>query len=223
MTGNRPDECPFPQAAAPPGFTVKAPETTIWRYLPNLLSALRIASIPLIIWLSLKQYSLLAFGVFAGAVLTDFLDGILARRYGWDSYSGALLDAIADKLFILCLIPLVWHYDAILHLFAVLLIVHYLLQLSIFPVLMGWLKRSFRIVPRGVTQLAAGIAFTALGLGLLQQVAIEWLPEVSELARLLDKAIDAVGILGCGMEIWLLQVFLPRYWKILRGRHDTFE
>lgn len=223
MTGNRPDECPFPQAAAPLGFTVKAPETTIWRYLPNLLSALRIASIPLVIWLSLKQYSLLAFGVFAVAALTDFLDGLLARRYGWDSYSGALLDAIADKLFILCLIPLVWHYDAILHLFAVLLIVHYLLQLSIFPVLMGWLKRSFRIVPRGVTQLAVGIAFTALGLGLLQQVAIEWLPEVSVLAKLLDKAIDAVGILGCGLEIWLLRVFLPRYWKILRGRHDTFE
>jgi cardiolipin synthase len=37
-------------------------------------------------------------GVFVVAGLTDGLDGLLARRFGWQSQLGTVLDPIADKL-----------------------------------------------------------------------------------------------------------------------------
>ena len=36
-------------------------------------------------------------GVLAAALLTEFLDGVLARRFGWTSRFGRVLDPIADR------------------------------------------------------------------------------------------------------------------------------
>jgi len=69
--------------------------------LPNLLTWIRIAAIPLIIPLFYMPYhwSHPAAGLlFAAAGITDSLDGYLARRLGQTSRLGAFLDPVADKL-----------------------------------------------------------------------------------------------------------------------------
>jgi CDP-diacylglycerol--glycerol-3-phosphate 3-phosphatidyltransferase len=69
--------------------------------LPNILTWLRIAAIPLIILLFFMPYrwSDPAAGLlFAAAGITDSLDGYLARRLGQTSRLGAFLDPVADKL-----------------------------------------------------------------------------------------------------------------------------
>lgn len=72
--------------------------------IPNLLTWLRIALIPLVVityyylpspWAG--PVSALIFG-FAG--ITDWLDGYLARRLGQVSHFGAFLDPVADKLMV---------------------------------------------------------------------------------------------------------------------------
>lgn len=64
---------------------------------PNILSALRLA---LAAWFPFAPLSCrLAILITAG--LTDFADGYIARRYRVTSWVGGLLDAIADKLFVL--------------------------------------------------------------------------------------------------------------------------
>jgi CDP-diacylglycerol--glycerol-3-phosphate 3-phosphatidyltransferase len=68
---------------------------------PNLLTLLRIATVPLLVYL--LRYpgplaSLLAAGVFLVATVTDFLDGYIARNYGSGSNLGKFLDPLADKL-----------------------------------------------------------------------------------------------------------------------------
>ncbi len=75
--------------------------------LPNILSAFRIISVPILILLliltKLKFSPLIlwsSFGVYTLACLTDFLDGYIARKYNFVSPAGALLDEIADKLFV---------------------------------------------------------------------------------------------------------------------------
>jgi cardiolipin synthase len=69
-----------------------------WRYLPNALTALRILLVGPIAWsLAVGRYrTALALLVLAGA--SDGLDGFLARRYGWGTRLGAVLDPLADKL-----------------------------------------------------------------------------------------------------------------------------
>ena len=60
---------------------------------PNVLSLLRLAGVPLFLWLLLgPHYDLLAMLVLALAGLTDWLDGKLARLLNQSSRLGALLD-----------------------------------------------------------------------------------------------------------------------------------
>ena len=77
--------------------------------LPNLLSASRIAAAPLLAWTMLvAQTPSLALGVAVAAALSDFLDGLAARTNRQVSELGAVLDPLADKIFILTALWLLW-------------------------------------------------------------------------------------------------------------------
>lgn len=76
--------------------------------LPNLLTWLRIALIPVFVGLfylpegslAPQTVNVTATVVFAVAALTDWLDGYLARSLGQTSNFGAFLDPVADKLMV---------------------------------------------------------------------------------------------------------------------------
>ena len=74
--------------------------------LPNILSISRILLlIPIIFFFELGWYLFSTF-VFVIAAITDFLDGYYARKNNQTSDTGALLDLLADKLFVSIL--LIW-------------------------------------------------------------------------------------------------------------------
>ena len=69
---------------------------------PNLLSVLRLLGVPLFLWLLLgPQADLAALIVLAISALTDWADGVLARRLNQTSRLGTLLDPAVDRLYIL--------------------------------------------------------------------------------------------------------------------------
>lgn len=69
-----------------------------WRHLPNVISCARIVLTGPACWAILTLRPLTALCIVAVAGASDGLDGFLARRFGWQSRLGGLLDAIADKL-----------------------------------------------------------------------------------------------------------------------------
>ena len=72
----------------------------VWT-IPNALSAIRLAGIPLYAWLIVGERAFVpAFIVLAVAGATDWLDGLLARRLGQYSRLGEVLDPLADRLYI---------------------------------------------------------------------------------------------------------------------------
>ena len=72
----------------------------IWT-VPNILSFIRLLGIPLFLWLVLvEQADVWAFVVLVVASASDWLDGALARALNQTSKLGALLDPLADRLYI---------------------------------------------------------------------------------------------------------------------------
>lgn len=70
--------------------------------LPNLLTVLRVLAVPLFGWMLLAHphevdWRWATTVVFVLAILTDLVDGKLARRYGLVTRFGKLADPIADK------------------------------------------------------------------------------------------------------------------------------
>ena len=68
--------------------------------IPNLLSFLRIALVPVFLWLLLNEMFLSAIFVLMVAGITDFLDGYLARKLNQMTKLGKVLDPVADRLYI---------------------------------------------------------------------------------------------------------------------------
>lgn len=73
----------------------------VWT-IPNALSVLRLFGVPLFLWLLLGPHEDgWALAVLAVSGFTDWADGVLARRLNQMSRFGALLDPLADRLYIL--------------------------------------------------------------------------------------------------------------------------
>jgi cardiolipin synthase len=70
------------------------------RMVPNLLSILRLALVPVFLYFLLNEKHLTAIAVLAMASLTDYLDGVFARKYNQITRLGQLLDPAADRLYI---------------------------------------------------------------------------------------------------------------------------
>ena len=74
--------------------------------IPNCLILIRIALLPVVVWRFRKGDSMGALIVYLLAMLTDAVDGFIARRYNQVTALGKLLDPLADKLSLVTLIAL---------------------------------------------------------------------------------------------------------------------
>ncbi len=68
---------------------------------PNLISVVRLACIPLFCWLLFDDQETAAFVVLAVLGATDWVDGWIARRFDQGSTIGKILDPTADRLLLI--------------------------------------------------------------------------------------------------------------------------
>jgi cardiolipin synthase len=68
---------------------------------PNLLTLLRLGAVPVLVVLIRDGSFDLAVLVFFVAGISDALDGYIAKRFGYVSRLGAILDPLADKMLII--------------------------------------------------------------------------------------------------------------------------
>lgn len=73
-----------------------------WRFIPNLITAARFASVPLLVWwlIDAQYYNALLLFFLMGS--SDALDGYLAKSFGWKTTLGAYMDPAADKAMLIC-------------------------------------------------------------------------------------------------------------------------
>lgn len=86
-------------------MTTAEPELSsrIWT-VPNVLSFLRLVGVPAFVWLILSEWDKTALVVLMVAGFTDYLDGKIARKFDMQSRLGAILDPMADRLYIVATI-----------------------------------------------------------------------------------------------------------------------
>jgi cardiolipin synthase len=85
------------QLSAPP----EAVTTRVWT-IPNILSMLRLAGVPLFLyWVLVTEQDGRAILLLMAAGASDYFDGMIARKYNQFTRLGQLLDPAADRLYIL--------------------------------------------------------------------------------------------------------------------------
>ena len=71
----------------------------VWT-VPNILSFIRLALVPLFLFFIISAHDALALIVLVVSSASDYLDGVIARRFNQITRLGQLLDPAADRLFI---------------------------------------------------------------------------------------------------------------------------
>ena len=118
--------------------------------IPNMLTVLRIALLPVIVWRFRIGDLRGALLFYLAAMMTDAADGLIARRFHLITSLGKLLDPLADKLSLLTLLMLFAHAD----------------EISMGLLRLILVKEAFLIVG-SVAALKAGIIVSALPVGKL--------------------------------------------------------
>lgn len=101
------------RSGPPPHEVQKGEPLNPWT-LPNLVGYLRLAAIPVFLWLAFESGD----GRSAGAAIVfwliaagDYVDGLLARITGQYSRLGSILDPVIDRLTILAGAVVCWHFE----------------------------------------------------------------------------------------------------------------
>lgn len=174
-----PDEIPSPREVPGPE-RLKGPPVEVSRRLatvPNLLSALRLATVPVFLWLFISGRTVAAVVLYVAGALTDFVDGFVARRYGQVSELGKLLDPLSDRVFIVSLAVALVAVDAMPWLLAMTIVARDIVLLSAYPLLVRWGIGRIPVNLTGKTATAlllTGLSWLALsrtGIGWSQQAA----------------------------------------------------
>ena len=89
------------QSSSKNGMSTASSNESKLATIPNVVTAVRIACIPLFIWMTVFAHMLVAGAILLGFLgATDWVDGQLARRLGQVSNLGKLLDPTADRLLV---------------------------------------------------------------------------------------------------------------------------
>ena len=111
------------------------PATTAILTLPNVISLIRLASVPVFVWLFVSGREDAAVILYGVGASTDWLDGYIARRTGAVSELGKLLDPLADRIFIVALVVALVARDTLPLWLAVAIVARDVIVLSAFPLL----------------------------------------------------------------------------------------
>lgn len=77
-------------------------------WLPNAITAGRLASIPVLGWLAYRQMHGAFIALLIPALASDVIDGWLARKLDAVTVAGTLLDSVADILLMLVIVYAIW-------------------------------------------------------------------------------------------------------------------
>lgn len=179
-----------------------------WRYIPNGISLARIGAALVLLTATLEQNRRFFQWLLVACILSDILDGWIARTFDWTSRLGAILDSTGDILVQLVAIGGLWMFyreTVVAHLVPVLIVVSLYLAEAVIAIFRYGRISSFHTFLVRLAATALGIFvlslffwryvdwifYPAIGLGVLAyseellilMLLAEWTPDVGGLYR----------------------------------------
>ncbi|MGZ8198401.1 MAG: CDP-alcohol phosphatidyltransferase family protein [Burkholderiales bacterium] len=167
--------------------------------IPNLITFLRLALLPVMGWfLAAGDYGL-ALLLFLAAALSDLLDGFIARTFDQSSVLGATLDPIADKLnMFVTTVLLAWH--GLLPLWLAIAVVLRDVVIVVGAIAYRVSLGHLEIAPTLMSKANTFLEFTVLLLVMAQ--AAEWIPGGGWMAALFMLTFATVAASGA-QYVWI--------------------
>ena len=195
--------------------------------IPNILTLSRIFLIFPSIYFLEKSEFLIASLLILIVLLTDFFDGYLARKLNQTSYLGAILDPVADKLVVIAFFTYLFFVDLASPIYFCIILTRDILQLLSIPIILLWKKIEFKVKPKMIARVGTALNFIILALYEINFVIIK-IPELTKQYENNVKLLNLYGLaplifISICIEIYILVTFIPRFYQIYRGTHDTFE
>lgn len=177
--------------------------------IPNILTMLRVALIPVLVVLAYLPYDwrfLVAAGVFLLAAITDWFDGYLARKLNQSSAFGRFLDPVADKLMVAAALVILvqWHHERALVVISAIVIVSREITISALREWMAELGKRASVAVSFMGKLKTTLQMTAITVLLLNN---EMLNLYLGFPLLIVAAV---------LTLWSMLIYLKAAWPDLR-------
>ncbi len=188
----------------------------MWLNIPNILTLLRIALIPIFVicfYLPVSWADTASALLFTLAAVTDWLDGYLARRLQQTSPFGAFLDPVADKLMVAAALVLLvehnpTHYAGLYIAIPAIIIIGREIAISALREWMAELGARTKVAVSRIGKAKTALQMVAIIL-LLYRAPVGSIPVVEVGFWLL--------YIAAGLTLWSAAVYLKAAWPILSG------
>ena len=130
--------------------------------LPNLVGYLRLAGIPVFLYLALSSgdgRSAAASAVYFFVIVGDFIDGFLARATGQYSRLGSLLDPLVDRLSVVAGVIVAWRFELLPRWVLAVAVLREIVTLALSE---AALRRGIEIEINWVGRIGVALVFTGL-------------------------------------------------------------
>jgi CDP-diacylglycerol--glycerol-3-phosphate 3-phosphatidyltransferase/cardiolipin synthase len=180
--------------------------------LPNMLTLLRIALIPVLVvifYLPFKWAHIACAAIFGLAAITDWLDGYLARRLDQSSRFGAFLDPVADKLMVaVALILLVQDRPTVVMALSTAVIIGREIAISALREWMAELGERTQVAVSSIGKIKTTMQMIAILFLLFRE-------------PLLGMPVQDIGIvllvIAAALTLWSMFIYLRAAWPALMG------
>jgi CDP-diacylglycerol--glycerol-3-phosphate 3-phosphatidyltransferase len=180
--------------------------------LPMLLTLARVAAIPLVLllfFLPIEHARQYATVLYAGACITDWFDGWLARRWNQMTKFGAFLDPVADKLMVaVCLVMLLYAQPGAVLAVLVAVIIGREITVSALREWMAELGSRGNVAVSWVGKLKTGFQMTSIGM-MIWQIETFGVPWYTVGYWLL--------FIAAALTLWSMIVYLRAAWPSMRS------
>ena len=173
--------------------------------LPNILSISRIVLlIPIIIFFE-NDLFLFSVMTFILASVTDYLDGLLARKYSQTTNFGALLDLLADKIFVsVMLIWMIYNFNNLLILAVSILIITREITVSYLRLYLVSSNMNLdEVKSDSLGKIKTALQMTGLGLVLISPISSYYVFQISISFLILSALISWVSLINYSYK-WIL-------------------